>query len=66
MPRRDVEELHEKMIQSLQVEPISEEEYDDAEAELGEGFQHAANAEELRHGLGGHHEEQPEKEPTRK
>ncbi len=66
MPSRDVEELHEKMIRSLQVEPITEEEFDEAEEELGEGFEHAANAEELRHGLGGHHEEQPDKAPTRK
>ncbi|MGA9523167.1 MAG: hypothetical protein WBV82_16995 [Myxococcaceae bacterium] len=58
MPRTDeVEELHEEMNKSLQVDPMSEEEFDDAEEELGEGFEHAASAEELRHGLGGHHEE---------
>ncbi len=64
MARRvEVEDLHENMNRSLQVEPMTEEEFDEAEEELGEGFEHAASAEELRHGLGGHHEE---KGPERK
>jgi hypothetical protein len=68
MPRRDEEELHQQMLKSLQVEPISEEEFDEAEEELelGEGFEHAASAEELRHGLGGHHEDHAVKGPARK
>ena len=62
-PWDEKEKVHKEMLSKLQAEPISEEDVDALlEMETGEGFEHAASAEELRHGLGGHHEAS---EPTK-